>query len=131
MAVAVILGLATLVAAYILIGYPLLLALLPLGSKPEIRKDLNFQPRVTLLLAVRNGEQYLRRKLESILALRYPRDRLEIVVVSDGSIDQTAAIAAEFAPRGVKLVDRPHQGKAAALNAGMSHATGESLFLTD
>jgi cellulose synthase/poly-beta-1,6-N-acetylglucosamine synthase-like glycosyltransferase len=56
---------------------------------------------------------------------------MEILVVSDGSTDETDSIAGEFAGRGVRLLRQPQQGKSAALNAGMAQATGEILFFTD
>ena len=123
--------LAAAAAVYILAGYPLLLALAPFRRSPAIRKDLSFQRSATIVLAVRDGGRFLRAKLESLLALEYPKDLLEILVVSDGSTDETDSIAGEFAGRGVRLLRQSQQGKAAALNAGMARATGEILFFTD
>lgn len=118
-------------AVYTLAGYPLLLGLWTrLRSRP-VRKS--FQPRtVSVLLPVRNGERWLRAKLESLLALDYPSDFLQILVISDGSTDATDAIAAEFEAGGrVEFVRTPGGGKAVALNAGMARARGEVLFFTD
>jgi poly-beta-1,6-N-acetyl-D-glucosamine synthase len=118
-------------ALYTLVGYPLVLALLARFRYRPVRKE--YRPRsVTVLLAVRNGERWLRAKLESVLALDYPPELLEILVISDGSTDGTAAIAAEFAASGrVRLLRLPSGGKAVALNAGLQLARGEILFLTD
>jgi biofilm PGA synthesis N-glycosyltransferase PgaC len=118
-------------AGYILAGYPLLLAYFPFREGPPIRKDSSFTPTVSLILAVRNGEAFIRKKLESILALDYPRELLEILIVSDGSVDRTEAIVEEFAAGGVKLIRRPALGKASALNAALEQARGEILFFTD
>jgi cellulose synthase/poly-beta-1,6-N-acetylglucosamine synthase-like glycosyltransferase len=123
--------LAALFLLYVLAGYPLLLALLVRvrGNAPISK---NFAPRtVSILLPVRNGERWLRAKLESILRLDYPKDLLEILVISDGSTDQTEAIAQEFAHQGVRLISVSRGGKAAALNAGLRRAQGEILFFTD
>jgi len=98
-------------------------------SKP-VSRELCYRT-VTVLIAVRNGEPWIRTKLNSILALEYPRELLEIIVVSDGSTDGTDRIAREFAGRGVLLLPVPRGGKALALNAGMAQATGEILLLTD
>jgi cellulose synthase/poly-beta-1,6-N-acetylglucosamine synthase-like glycosyltransferase len=115
---------------YILFGYPLLLAALARWRARPIRR--RFEPRtVTVLMAVRNGERAIRAKLESILDLDYPRDRLEVLVVSDGSDDRTDEIVREFEPRGVRLVSIPRGGKAMALNAGIDKARGEILLFTD
>ena len=78
---------------------------------------------------MRDGARWIRAKLESLLALDYPRDLLQIVVVDDGSVDETAALAAEF--EGVQVVRVPPGGKALALNAGIARATGDVLFFTD
>jgi len=127
----VVLLLASLVACYILIGYPLLLAFFTRRAAPGVRKDSTFLPRATVLLAVHNGEQFIVGKLESLLSLDYPAGRLEILVISDGCTDDTDRLVAQFAGRGVRLIRVPRGGKAAALNAGLAHATGEILFFTD
>jgi len=114
---------------YVLFLYPLLLWVVARSARP-VRKE-PIQPRVSVILAVHNGERWLRSKLESILALDYPRDLLEIFVISDGSSDSTDAIAREFAGQGVKLVRIPRQGKWAAINAGLAQVTGDVLFFTD
>jgi biofilm PGA synthesis N-glycosyltransferase PgaC len=115
---------------YIVAGYPLLLAGLARWRAKPVRKQFS-EKSVTILLSVYNGERWIRAKLESILQLDYPRDRMEILVISDGSTDETDAISSQFQPQGVELLRVPHAGKAAALNAGMARATGEILFFTD
>jgi poly-beta-1,6-N-acetyl-D-glucosamine synthase len=117
-------------AFYIVAGYPLLLAVWARWRPKPVHKQFA-DKSVTVLLSVYNGEKWIRAKLESILRLDYPRARMEILVISDGSTDQTDAIVAEFQGQGVKLLRVPHAGKAAALNAGMVLATGEILFFTD
>jgi cellulose synthase/poly-beta-1,6-N-acetylglucosamine synthase-like glycosyltransferase len=86
---------------------------------------------VSILLPVRNGERWIRAKLASLVALRYPRELVTIIVVSDGSDDRTEEIAAEFAGERVRLERIASGGKAAALNRAMELAEGEILFFTD
>lgn len=86
---------------------------------------------VSMVICVRNGEAHLRRKLESIFALDYPHELLEVLVVSDGSTDRTDAIAGEFSGQGVKLLRVPFGGKPAALNAALEVVGGEILLITD
>ncbi len=117
-------------AFYVVGGYPLLLAGLARWRPKPVRERFT-DATVTVLLAVYNGEQWIRAKLESILQLDYPRPRMQILAVSDGSTDQTDSIVMEFRAEGVELLRVPHGGKAAALNAGMAQATGEILFFTD
>jgi cellulose synthase/poly-beta-1,6-N-acetylglucosamine synthase-like glycosyltransferase len=86
---------------------------------------------VSVVIAVHNEGDCIEAKLASCLALDYPKDRLEVVVASDGSDDRTDAVVLGFAPRGVRLVRLPRGGKAAALNAGVAEARGEIVVLTD
>lgn len=115
---------------WVLAGWPCWLAWRARRSPRPFARDGPPAP-VSVLIAVRNGDAHLRRKLESVLALDYPRDCLEIIVASDGSTDQTEAIARELAPRGVRLLALPAAGKPSALNAAIQAATGEILFITD
>ena len=114
---------------YVTLGYPILLAL-HRRSGAAIRKEFTARP-VSVIIAVHNGQQFLRAKLESVLALDYPRELLEIMVVSDASTDDSEAITTEFASRGVQLMRVPRGGKAAALNAAIPRLHGEILVLTD
>jgi len=127
------LGLSTAVVAYIMIGYPLLLARRSRSGakRAPIAKDLDFRTSVTVIMAVYNGAAFLREKLESILNLDYPRELLQVLVVSDGSTDETEEIAKQYASRGVELLVQQHLGKATALNTAFTIATGELLFFTD
>ena len=81
-----------------------------------------------MILPVYNGERWIAAKLESILALDYPAELVEILVVSDGSTDATESIVRQFADRGrIEFLAIPKGGKAAALNAGLAKAGGEIL----
>jgi cellulose synthase/poly-beta-1,6-N-acetylglucosamine synthase-like glycosyltransferase len=121
---------ASLVLAYALFGYPLLLGWLSRSFGRPVKKG-PFEPRISFIIAAYNGELYLERKLRSILALDYPREKMEILVASDGSTDRTEAIAESFAEQGVQLFRLPRGGKPAALNAMIPQAHGEILVLTD
>lgn len=116
---------------YIIAGYPLLLRICRARLSPPVMKDPAFEPTVSVIVAVLNGAAYLRAKLDVLLGLDYPKDRLQIIIVSDGSTDETDAIAESYADRGVILIRAPRSGKASALNLGMARASGEVLFFTD
>jgi poly-beta-1,6-N-acetyl-D-glucosamine synthase len=115
---------------YTVLGYPLLLAWLARRVRP-VKKA--FEPRrVSVILPVRNGERWVKPKMESLLALNYPADLLEILVVSDGSTDNTDRIMEGYTGRrGVQLFKVPAGGKALALNRALEEAHGEILFFTD
>lgn len=114
---------------YVLFGYPMLLMALSRRGRPVHKAPLRLS--VSVLLPVRNGEQWIRRKLESLIALDYPRELVDIVVVSDGSTDGTAEIARSFGSHGVRVLELPPGGKAVALNQGIQAARGDILFFTD
>lgn len=116
---------------YMIFGYPLLMAAWA-RWRPAPPVEKRFEPKpVAVVLPVQNGAAFLARKLESLLALDYPRRYLEIWVISDGSTDDTDRIAAGFAGQGVRLLRVPKGGKPAALNAGVAASEGEILFFTD
>ena len=95
-----------------------------------MRKSPQFK-RVSILIAVYNGEAVIADKLRSVAGLRYPRELLEVLVLSDGSTDRTDAIVSGFAADGIELIALPRGGKPAALNAGIARSRGEILVLTD
>ena len=116
------------VCAWVYAGYPLLLLALA-AARPRPVRAAPVTPAVTILIPAHNEEGVIADKLANCRALDYPPDRLEVLVVSDGSTDGTERIAA--AHPGVRLLSVPRGGKAAALNAGAAQATGEVLVLTD
>ncbi len=115
---------------YVLAGYPLLLHwMAQRTSNPVIKDDV--LRSVSVVIAVRDGVKFAADKLNSVLQLDYPRELVEIIVVSDGSEDGTDEVVAQFAGRGVQLIRLPRGGKAAAVNAGIARARNEILILTD
>lgn len=115
---------------YILFGYPALLGVLARRFAKPVRRDAT--PRgVSFIIAVRDGERWIERKLRSIVSLHYPKELMEIIVASDGSSDRTEQIAAAFPDHPVRVLPLPAQGKSAALNAAIPVARNEILVLTD
>jgi poly-beta-1,6-N-acetyl-D-glucosamine synthase len=122
--------LAFLTIVYVLFGYPLLLDWISRKHDHPIAKDDKLRS-VSIILPVRNGAAFLARKLESLLSLNYPRELVEIVVVSDDSDDGTDDIARQFGVRGVRVLRAARGGKSAAINQGVPLTTGEILVFTD
>lgn len=113
-------------SVYIYFGYPALIFLVSrLRPRPFRRGG---EPTVTVLIPVYNEEGVIADKIANTLALDYPPDRLEILVVSDGSTDATEEIVQRYK---VRLLSLPRSGKAFALNEGARAARGEILVLTD
>jgi len=116
--------------AYVLVGYPLLL----LALKPLCRRRApgSAEPTVTLVIPVHNEEKVIREKLENALAIDYPREKLEILVSSDGSSDRTVELARSYESHGIEVLDFPNRrGKASAMSDAVSRAKGEVLCLCD
>ena len=112
-------------------GYGLLAMTLALFRKrlPEPRP---ITPNVTLLIAAYNEEDVLAAKLKNALSLDYPLDRLEILVVADGSTDRTVSIAQSYAACGIRLEFLPERrGKIHALNRIIPHLNSEIVVLSD
>ncbi|MGE5185285.1 MAG: glycosyltransferase family 2 protein [Acidobacteriota bacterium] len=118
------------VLAYTYIGYPLLVFGLA-RLRPRIPRAADIEPTVSIVVAARDEAAHLRGKLASLLAQDYPADKLQIIVVSDGSTDATDAIVRSFADRGVVLERIPASGKPRALDRGVARATGELVVFCD
>lgn len=115
---------------YIAFGYPVLLGLMArIRSRPVSKRRQ--QKSVSVVIAAYNGAPFIGAKLDSLLALDYPRELVEILVVSDGSTDRTDDIVREYAAAGVRLLRVERGGKGAALNAGIPQSKNEILLLTD
>jgi cellulose synthase/poly-beta-1,6-N-acetylglucosamine synthase-like glycosyltransferase len=94
-------------------------------------EELVHPPSVSVIIAAYNEEKVIGEKLENILSLDYPQERLEVVLASDGSSDNTNTIIQGYQERGVKLLSLPRVGKAAALNSAVSASKGEILVFSD
>lgn len=118
---------------YTYFGYLVILIIISkFNKKPKIIKDKDFIPSVSLIAAAHNEEKVIRRKIEESLNLDYPKEKLEIIIASDGSTDRTDQIVNDFAGRGVVLVQQDkHRGKTAVQNLAVLKARGEILVFSD
>jgi poly-beta-1,6-N-acetyl-D-glucosamine synthase len=116
---------------YVYVGYPVIIGVWArLFGRKTAMADIT--PKVSLIIAAYNEETVIGEKIENSLRLDYPPDKLEIMVVADGSNDSTAAIAQRYADKGVVVLASPERkGKSAALNRGVKQATGEILIFSD
>jgi poly-beta-1,6-N-acetyl-D-glucosamine synthase len=121
------------VIAYAYVGYPVLLWVRSWWSPRPVMRGAG-TPLVSAVLVARNEEEAIAAKLENLLTLDYPPEKLEVVVVSDGSTDGTAAALAEFAKHDSRLrtmIKAESRGKAAGLNDAIGLARGDVLLFTD
>lgn len=117
---------------YAIVGWPILLGLWSrLFPRPPGRDSM---PRtVSVIICVHNGERHLAGKLNSVLNLDYPRELIEVVVVSDGSTDSTEDIVLSYVKdhANFRLLRCKKGGKCRALNTAIPEAKHDILFLTD
>ena len=121
-----------LILAYVVVGYPVLLrlAVAVRGARRVHQQDIT--PTLSFVISAYNEADVIRAKLENTLAIDYPADRREIVVISDCSDDGTDALVAEFADRGVRLLRQPERrGKTSGLNRSVPLLTGDIVVFTD
>ncbi len=115
---------------YVLIGYPTMLALWSRFSVRPISKG--FVPRrISIVIPVRNGKQWIEGKIRSLLESDYPRELLDILFVSDGSTDGTEALVQACSDPRVRLLSLPGGGKATAVTRGLERVSSEIIVLTD
>lgn len=124
---------------YVYFGYPLILLILAnLFPKPVVKRHFTEWPSVTVVIAAKNEADTIQRRIENIFSQDYPQDRLEVIVVSDGSADSTVAIVNNLiADRGdvypkIKMVPKAvSTGKPETLNLGVKEAQGELIVFAD
>jgi cellulose synthase/poly-beta-1,6-N-acetylglucosamine synthase-like glycosyltransferase len=117
---------------YTYIGFPLITVLRGvLLKRPYQAEPLESFPSVSILISAYNEASSIADKLDNILSLDYPREKLEVVIASDGSTDGTDVIVEGYKEQGVKLLSLSHNGKSKALNSAVASAQGEILVFSD
>jgi glycosyltransferase involved in cell wall biosynthesis len=114
------------------VGYPLAAgAAARLRPRPVRRGD--DEPSVSLIVAAHDEEDVIERRVENLLELDYPADKLEVVVASDASADRTDELVEGMAGRDgrVRLIKAPRGGKVAAQNLAVRETSGEILAFSD
>ncbi|QDU36084.1 Beta-monoglucosyldiacylglycerol synthase [Maioricimonas rarisocia] len=112
-------------------GYPLVLVLArPLRRRHVI--DESLPPSVTLVISAYNEAGVIREKIENALSLDYPRDQMEVMVISDESDDGTDEIVTEYADQGVRLFRQvPRRGKSMGLTRFVPEITSDVIVFSD
>lgn len=116
--------------AYAYFGYAVWLWLyVRIHPRPVIMRPVPFT--ASILIAARNEQINLPSKIENLYQLDIPQNRLQIIIASDGSTDNTPAILQQHAPRITPLILADSRGKALALNHAVTQATGDILVFLD
>lgn len=116
---------------YVYAGYPALLACLSAWfRKPQ--KQPGYRPFISIIISAYNEESSIGGKLRQVLDLRYPKDRMEVVVVSDASTDRTDEIVSACRDPRVRLLRMPVRGgKTRGQNEAVKTCSGEVLVFSD
>src|SRR5687768_11942541 len=119
------------VCVYIYFGYPAMLWLISRFRNRPVR-EADVTPRATFVIAAYNEEGVIGKKIENVLSLDYPSDKLEILVVSNGCTDRTCEVVRRYTERGytdprVRLIELEQPGKMQAVNEGVRQADRKSV----
>ena len=129
-----VIGVAVALPVYAYVGYPLLLRVLAIFKRKAAmpRAPDGEWPLITVSIPAYNEEAAISDTLENLLQVDYPRERMQILVLSDASTDGTDGIVRGFADRGGELLRMPERvGKTEAENASQPHVRGEIVVNTD
>jgi hypothetical protein len=112
--------------------YPLLLVAFNRMAGRREHRGTPCEPTVSVILPVHNEARRIEAKIQNLLALDYPREKLQILVIGDACTDDTLERAERAGEGAVSTIALPtRSGKAAGLNAGLERATGEIIVFTD
>lgn len=131
LAAKILFWLSVLMVVYIYLGYPVLVTLMASIKRRHIQRP-NLEPTVSIIISAYNEEAHIGKTIENKLLQDYPEEKIEIIVVSDGSTDGTDEIVQRYADQGARLIrQEPRSGKTAALNRAVLEAGGEIVVFSD
>ena len=121
-----------LVPIYVYIGYPLLLFILKTFYTRKHNVDESLSPSVTLIVSCFNEETVIEEKMRNSLLIDYPKEKIEILFLSDGSTDRTDELIKNHVSEQIKLIRQEGRlGKTSGLNMAVPKARGEIIVFSD
>lgn len=130
----------TYIVMFIAVYFQVFLFVTLIGKYHRIRDERSLQstmdkrgswPKVTVVVPAYNEEKTIGGTLDSLLALEYPKDSLEIMVVSDGSTDGTARVARTYTDSRISVYEKENGGKFTALNFAIAKSTSDFIGCLD
>ena len=117
---------------YTYLLYPVMVEVAAMFFKRPVTQDESLAPKVSVVISVHNEEAWIAQKVKNLLSLEYDKDKLEILIGSDGSTDGTNALLSSLQSASVKtFIFEDNRGKPATLNDLVKEASGEVLVFTD
>ncbi len=127
----IIFWLSALFLFYTFIGYPLLMFLWA-KFRPNAAKIEDIEPSVTIVISVFNEQDRIVTRVENLLEQNYPADKLNIIVVSDGSSDETVKRLQQISSDRLTIIPlEKNRGKSIAVSRGVAESTGEIIVFAD
>ncbi len=115
---------------YVYFLYPMVLVIINRFSEKGIKREEDFLPTVSLIISAYNEADIIEKKIENSLNLDYPEDRMEFLVASDGSTDNTAGLVKKY--KNIKIMDyKQNEGKTQTQNKAVKESRGEILVFSD
>jgi len=106
-----------------------------IDMKPERKGKLKSCPKVTVVIPCYNDSRSVKKSAISVLNLNYPKKKLELIIVNDGSTDDSKQVLKnlkrEYCNRNISIINQPNYGKWQVLNRGLAIATGEYFVCLD
>jgi len=131
----IILGINVLGIFWTYAGYPIFIFSLSRIIKKEHKYDENYQPKVSIIIPCYNEGNVIEKKLENTLELNYPKEKMKILVIDDGSKDDTSKIVKKFVKENkqenIILLSQKRGGKNVAINTGLKNAKDEIVIISD
>jgi cellulose synthase/poly-beta-1,6-N-acetylglucosamine synthase-like glycosyltransferase len=116
--------------AWTFVGFPLVLWLRARSAARPCHREA-ILPEVSLIICAHDEEGEIGAKLDNLMALDYPREKLEVVVASDGSTDATVDLVLARQHPGIRVLDLPRRGKIPTLNAAICEVRSEIVVFSD
>jgi cellulose synthase/poly-beta-1,6-N-acetylglucosamine synthase-like glycosyltransferase len=117
---------------YTYLAYPIIISILAKFKRKKDNFIISEYPTVSIIMPLFNEAEVIEQKIKNLLKLDYPRQKIEILIGSDGSYDNTELILKKNIHKGIKFFSqRKRQGKPYTINKLASYARGEILFFTD
>ena len=92
---------------------------------------MNLTPRISVIIPIHNQGNFITDAINSVLKQDFSQDEIDIIVIDDGSTDNTQEVINNFKVRGVRYIYQPNQGKAIAIKTAMDVAQGKYIFNLD